>query len=77
MVFRLYGVVRPWLMIIKFLDMITITVPAALPVSMTIGIIYALEKLNAKNIFCISPNKVLMGGLVNLICFDKTGTLTE
>ncbi len=77
MVFRLYGVVRPWLMIIKFLDMITITVPAALPVSMTIGIIHAVEKLNAKNIFCISPNKVLMGGLVNFICFDKTGTLTE
>lgn len=29
----------------KFFDLITITVPPALPVSMTFGIIYAVERL--------------------------------
>ena len=44
---------------------------------MTFGIIFALEKLKDKNIFCISPNKVVAGGMVDFVCFDKTGTLTE
>ena len=35
-------------MIQKFLDLITITVPPGLPVSMTFGIIFALEKLKLK-----------------------------
>lgn len=64
-------------LVIKFLDLITITVPPGLPVSMTFGIIHAIEKLKRKEIFCVSPNKVIMGGLVDMICFDKTGTLTE
>lgn len=63
-------------MIVKFLDLITITVPPGLPVSMTFGIIFALEKLKDKQIFCISPNKIISGGRVNHACFDKTGTLT-
>ncbi len=64
-------------MVVKFLDLITITVPPGLPVSMTFGIIFALEKLKDKQIFCISPNKIISGGRVNHACFDKTGTLTE
>jgi cation-transporting ATPase 13A3/4/5 len=43
---------------------------------MTFGIIHAIEKLKKKDIYCVSPNKVIMGGLVDFICFDKTGTLT-
>lgn len=74
---RLQGNVDGLTIFLKFLDLITITVPPGLPVSMTFGIIYALEKLKNKNIFCSSPNKVIHGGLTNLICFDKTGTLTE
>jgi cation-transporting ATPase 13A2 len=61
----------------KFIDLITITVPPALPVSMTFGIIYAIEKLEKKKIFCISQNKVIVGGMIEFCCFDKTGTLTE
>lgn len=30
-----------------------------------------------KKIFCISPNKTIVGGMVDFLCFDKTGTLTE
>jgi P-type E1-E2 ATPase len=44
---------------------------------MTFGIIFALEKLKDKGIFCISPNKIIIGGKVKHACFDKTGTLTE
>ena len=34
--------------IIKFLDLITITVPPGLPISMTFGIIYAVDKMKKK-----------------------------
>jgi cation-transporting ATPase 13A2 len=53
-----------------------IAVPPALPVSMTFGIIYAIEKLSKKSIFCIAQNKVITGGMIEFCCFDKTGTLT-
>lgn len=64
-------------LIIKLIDLILIAVPPALPVSMTFGIIYAIEKLQKKKIFCISQNKVITGGIIEFACFDKTGTLTE
>ena len=64
-------------LVVKFLDLVTVTVPPGLPISMTFGIVYAMEKMKKKKIFCISPNKTILGGMTNLICFDKTGTLTE
>jgi magnesium-transporting ATPase (P-type) len=36
-----------------FLDLMTVTVPPALPVSMAFGVVYAIEKLKDKSIFCI------------------------
>ena len=33
--------------------------------------------MEKKNIYCVSPSKVIAGGLVDFLCFDKTGTLTE
>ena len=63
-------------MIWKFFDLITITVPPGLPVSMTCGLVFAIEKLKAKHIFCLNTNSIIAGGRVNQICFDKTGTLT-
>lgn len=44
---------------------------------MSIGTSFAIARLRKNNIFCISPNRVNIGGKVNLVCFDKTGTLTE
>lgn len=76
LIIKLHEIVSVDDMIVKFLDLITITVPPGLPVSMTFGIIFALEKLKDKQIFCISPNKIISGGRVNHACFDKTGTLT-
>jgi cation-transporting P-type ATPase 13A2 len=63
--------------IVKFFDLLITTVPPAIPVSMTFGIIYALERLNKKKIYCIAQNKVITGGIIDFCCFDKTGTLTE
>lgn len=51
--------------------------PPALPATLTIGTTFAIERLRKKGIFCISPNRVNIGGKINVICFDKTGTLTE
>jgi cation-transporting ATPase 13A3/4/5 len=62
---------------LRALDLITIVVPPALPATLTIGTTFAIERLRKKGIFCISPNRVNIGGKINVICFDKTGTLTE
>ncbi|XP_020494920.2 polyamine-transporting ATPase 13A3 [Labrus bergylta] len=63
--------------IIESLDIITITVPPALPAAMTAGIVYAQRRLRDIGIFCISPQRINICGQINLVCFDKTGTLTE
>ena len=65
------------LIIIRALDLITIVVPPALPATLTIGTSFALSRLRKKQIFCISPQRVNVGGKLDIICFDKTGTLTE
>jgi P-type E1-E2 ATPase len=64
-------------MIDKSLDLITITVPPALPAAMTVGIVLAMNRLKKAKIYCISPPRVNIAGRVNLMVFDKTGTLTE
>ncbi|TNM87956.1 hypothetical protein fugu_006177 [Takifugu bimaculatus] len=63
--------------IIESLDIVTITVPPALPAAMTAGIVYAQRRLKNLRIFCISPQRINICGQINLVCFDKTGTLTE
>lgn len=63
--------------IIKALDLVTITVPPALPAAMSAGIVFALARLKRNQIFCIDPKRINVGGRVKTIVFDKTGTLTE
>ncbi|PGH05980.1 hypothetical protein AJ79_06669 [Helicocarpus griseus UAMH5409] len=63
--------------IVRALDLITIVVPPALPATLTIGTNFALSRLKKQQIFCISPQRVNVGGKLNVVCFDKTGTLTE
>ncbi|KHN95426.1 uncharacterized protein MAM_06703 [Metarhizium album ARSEF 1941] len=63
--------------IVRALDLITIVVPPALPATLTIGTNFALSRLKKKQIFCISPQRVNVGGKIDIMCFDKTGTLTE
>ncbi|KAI4238751.1 MAG: hypothetical protein LQ349_000862 [Xanthoria aureola] len=65
------------LITVRALDLITIVVPPALPATLTIGTNFALSRLKTKKIFCISPQRVNVGGKIDVVCFDKTGTLTE
>ncbi|GAB7347984.1 hypothetical protein MBLNU459_g5485t1 [Dothideomycetes sp. NU459] len=65
------------LIVVRALDLITIVVPPALPATLTIGTNFALSRLKNKSIFCISPQRVNVGGKLDVVCFDKTGTLTE
>ncbi|KAK7220141.1 hypothetical protein V2G26_008144 [Clonostachys chloroleuca] len=65
------------LIIVRALDLITIVVPPALPATLTIGTGFAISRLKGKQIFCISPQRVNVGGKLDIMCFDKTGTLTE
>jgi cation-transporting ATPase 13A3/4/5 len=63
--------------IIRGLEVITICVPPSLPAALGAGIQLAINRLDAQGISCIKPDKVNVGGIVNLCAFDKTGTLTE
>ena len=63
--------------IVTVLDLITIAVPPALPIAMTIGTSFARSRLSKRHIQCISPHAINAAGRVSLICFDKTGTLTD
>ncbi|KAH0563179.1 hypothetical protein GP486_002255 [Trichoglossum hirsutum] len=65
------------LIIVRALDLITIIVPPALPATLSIGTNFALSRLKKKQIYCISPQRVNVGGKLDVVCFDKTGTLTE
>ncbi|EAR98781.2 E1-E2 ATPase family protein (macronuclear) [Tetrahymena thermophila SB210] len=64
-------------LILNSLDLVTITVPPALPTCLSIGISFAISRLKKQKIYCISPPKVNISGKVTIMCFDKTGTLTE
>ena len=63
--------------VMKFLDLITTTVPPSLPACISVGITYALSRLKKQKIICIARERINIAGKVNIICFDKTGTLTE
>ncbi|VEN47095.1 unnamed protein product [Callosobruchus maculatus] len=63
--------------IMKALDVVTIAVPPALPAAMTVGKLYALNRLKKSKIFCINSRVINVTGSVDCVCFDKTGTLTE
>ncbi|EGR26894.1 hypothetical protein IMG5_205740 [Ichthyophthirius multifiliis] len=63
--------------VIRILDLITISVPPALPTCLAFGVSFSLRRLKKQNIFCINPPKINACGKVKTVCFDKTGTLTE
>ncbi|KAM9960008.1 hypothetical protein ACTFIW_007241 [Dictyostelium discoideum] len=62
---------------IRALDLITIVIPPALPMAMTVGTGFGLSRLRKTKVFCISPPRLNMAGKIQVFCFDKTGTLTE
>jgi len=67
----------PFWVVIRTLDTLTYAVPPELALVMSMGILFSLGKLRAKNIYCINPTKIRAAGRVSIMVFDKTGTLTE
>lgn len=63
--------------VLAILNIVTIAVPPALPLSLSIGLNVAFSRLKTKGIFTSSSRAVASAGRVNCLCFDKTGTLTE
>ena len=63
--------------VLKGLDLITITVPPALPAAMSAGLVFAMSRLKKDQIYWISPHRINVAGRIKSIVFDKTGTLTE
>ncbi|KAJ2455324.1 hypothetical protein EV183_000860 [Coemansia sp. RSA 2336] len=63
--------------VLKALDLITVVVPPALPASMSIGMVFAAQRLRKMGISCISPSRINVASKVAALLFDKTGTLTE
>ncbi|KAJ0394872.1 hypothetical protein P43SY_003276 [Pythium insidiosum] len=63
--------------IVSSLDLVTIAVPPALPLVLTVGVGFALTRLEAAAIFCINSQRINLAGHVDCFCFDKTGTLSS
>ena len=57
--------------IVRSLDLVTITVPPALPAALAMGIVFAQRRLVTQSIYCISPRSINICGTVNTVCFDK------
>jgi magnesium-transporting ATPase (P-type) len=66
-----------WNTLLTSADLITIAVPPALPLVLTVGIVLSIERLKKSKIFCISPERVNFAGRIDTMCWDKTGTLTS
>ncbi len=58
------------------LNLVTVAVPPALPLALSVGISVALARLKSFGIFCSDSSRIAAAGRVNCLCFDKTGTLT-
>ncbi|GMF14313.1 unnamed protein product [Phytophthora lilii] len=63
--------------VLHSLDLITIAVPPALPLVLSSGIGFAMQRLQKGGIFCIDSRRVNSCGQITCYCFDKTGTLTQ
>ncbi|XP_063775362.1 probable cation-transporting ATPase 13A4 [Pseudophryne corroboree] len=64
-------------LVIMTLIMATVAIPVSLPPALSICTIYCQTRLKKQGIFCISPQRIVVCGQLNVVCFDKTGTLTE
>ncbi|KAF0700990.1 Aste57867_8436 [Aphanomyces stellatus] len=67
----------PYDLFISVFDLISTTIPAALPMILTVGVGFSLTRLQRARLFCIDAQKINVAGHLNCFCFDKTGTLTS
>ena len=56
--------VPPEIYVDRALDLITVTIPPALPAAMSCGVVFAINRLKKKQIFCISPPRINMAGQI-------------
>jgi cation-transporting ATPase 13A2 len=63
--------------VIRTLNALTVAIPAVLPVTMSIGILFAYARLYVSQIYCTQPRRIDSAGRVTVMVFDKTGTLTN
>ncbi|RLN91403.1 hypothetical protein BBJ28_00013569 [Nothophytophthora sp. Chile5] len=63
--------------LVNSLDLVTVAVPPALPLVLSSGIGFAMQRLQKGGIFCIDSQRVNSCGQISCFCFDKTGTLTQ
>ena len=63
--------------IMNGIQMLTVTVPPALPATLGAGIQFAINRLKKRGVNCVMPDKINVAGKINICSFDKTGTLTE
>lgn len=68
---------QPWDIIVRSLNDLTMAVPAALPIVMSVAILFGMKRLYDHNVYTTSPFKINNAGRVSKMVFDKTGTLTE
>ncbi|KAG8444442.1 hypothetical protein GDO86_009573 [Hymenochirus boettgeri] len=57
--------------VVMILLMLAVAIPVTLPPSLNIVNLYCQRRLKKEGIFCISPQRINLCGLVNLVCFDK------
>jgi cation-transporting P-type ATPase 13A2 len=62
--------------VLSSLDLITIAVPPALPLILTVGVGFSLQRLKKNMIYCINPERLNYAGRLDTMCWDKTGTIT-
>ena len=61
---------------LKALDIITVAVPPALPAAMSVGIVYALQRLKKRHIYCINPSRYMyinsqLLSLFMILCYER------
>lgn len=56
---------------------ITTVVPPELPMILTLAVNNSILYLQKKRIFVTEPQRIPLGGMVDIVAFDKTGTLTS
>ena len=64
---------EPGRIVVRFLDMITVAVPPALPACLTIAMVFSISRLRKMSIFVTGPHTITVAGRLDAICFDKTG----
>jgi len=64
---------EPGRIVVRFLDMITVAVPPALPACLSIALVFSISRLRRIGIFVTGPHTINIAGQLDVICFDKTG----